>query len=375
MLSTRSETLTEHETKGELTASDDAFGLFTQSLGVGVGYAPTRELVLGARIQQGRYTDTIQGASTSRGSSSFVSLLPYVEHAIALNSSVHPFLGASIGVEHAVFEQQGSETLKRRSLVIGGSVGVRLFGGDSFSVDPALTLRIGTGTERNGDYEFDTTSVAVLLGFGLSGWLGGSPSGPPSPPAVPVAPIASPVPRNEQPPASSPARGDDPAPREEAGVLTSELALDGVALTLLGKPRAGDTRVAVRAKTSYRSLEGCHEASLWLDERRYSLVEVETTAFVEVTHSLLLRGYLDVNVLAELGEASTRVKLQLCGAMFDVPSEARARIRAYYEHFRDIAREASTTVPPGERHEAPQNPAGAAPATPPPAAPAVPRAP
>ncbi|HMR08496.1 MAG TPA: hypothetical protein PKA88_22100, partial [Polyangiaceae bacterium] len=74
-------------------ATESSAGLLASSLGVGVGYAASQSLVLGAKVQQGTTTRTLDSDTLGTYKTSGLGLSPYVELVFSPESTLQPYLG------------------------------------------------------------------------------------------------------------------------------------------------------------------------------------------------------------------------------------------------------------------------------------------
>jgi len=165
------------------SSTSSGFGLFGSGSGVGYGYFLTNQLKLGADV-------FVVHAHTGGGvlgavDSTNLSLLPRAEYVLG-GDRVRPYIAALAGYSHLWSSNDGSYTYSGQSsgFTFGGGVGAHVFLGDSWSIDPELSLQrtiqsgnsTGHGTsDPSSAYETESTShqTALLLQIGLSGWFGG----------------------------------------------------------------------------------------------------------------------------------------------------------------------------------------------------------
>lgn len=147
-----------------------------QSVTGEIGYGVGEGLVLGALVQLGGASQTIEPEGQEEQESSDFGLFlgPKIDYMFSPGQRVRPFVGAVAGISVASTENGNLET-SLTGFDLQGRVGLRAFVADGFSFDPALLVGWGTasGELDVGALSADLSASAFFVGLlvGFSGWV------------------------------------------------------------------------------------------------------------------------------------------------------------------------------------------------------------
>lgn len=370
----------------ELETTTTNAGLYAGSFGVGLAYAFSPNGVIGARLLHSSGTTNLSGDGVPAATSTRLTLLPYGEYVVTVSPTVQPFFSGSIGLQSGSSESGDVET-SNSAFVFGLSAGLHLFPTDTFSIDPYFAFYRATGSGKLGAIEVDYGSNTVLLGFSLSGWIGGD-GGVTREPAETLE-SAEPVPdaRSYEVPAE---HDPEPEPQpvaaeakltleEDGGVLSGAVALGSGQLTLLGRPTADADNIVVRIAVSGResTLKDCSTGALITGGSRYALRDMTGRLREHGSSTIVvLQGKVGSRELSAFTEGDD-ARIVLCGRMFAVHAAQRQAIGEYFEQFKSRAMTANTWSTDAPATSAEQPPASESktplPPSPPASTPAPPK--
>ncbi|MEZ4219969.1 MAG: hypothetical protein R3B13_03500 [Polyangiaceae bacterium] len=337
-----SESLTLEPKDGNLPSVDvteTSVGLFASSLGIGVGYAPSDAVVLGAKVQQGITTRTFDSDAVGNYETSQLTLLPYFEFILSPGAGFQPYLGAAAGLR--TFETtNGDVTISKGStFLVGIGAGGHGFATSDFSIDPAIGVYRVSGTETIGDSEFSHGGWAVLASFSLSGWIGATAAERRR--EEPVAfersaeespPETRPRPRPRR--AASSTRDDREAPVADAnGTITTTLKLRGATLTLTGQP-ASPSSVTLRmtALGVRKRLEECKSFVLVAGKEQSAVSDLKYAHRASGSYlTEALQGSVPSGAIAALGEAQGTAHVRACDMELTLGMPERAKMYDFFE--------------------------------------------
>ena len=354
----------------ELETTNTNAGLYAGSLGLGFGYAFNSNGVIGARLLHSSSTSNVARDALPAVSTTRFTLLPYAEYVANVSPSVQPFVAGVLGFQSGSTEAGEAET-STSAFLLGFSAGLHLFPTDAFSIDPYLAYYRAGGSVSMGSVDVDYSANAVLLGFSISGWIGGAGDG------VQASPDATPVVVTETRAYAAPA---EPAPRpaarlrmvEDDDLLTGVIALDSGQLTLLGRPESDAETIAVRVTVAadVNKIDMCRTGALLAGNHRFELRDIAGRTREHGSQTVaLLQGNVGSRELSTFTEAED-ARIVLCGRIFTLRATQREDVGQYFEQFKQLAIEAKTwekPVPPASAAPAPEAPPAAD--TPPPASP------
>jgi hypothetical protein len=372
----------------ELETTTTNAGLYAGSFGVGLAYAFSPSGVIGARLLHSSSTSNIAGDTVPATSNTHFTLLPYGEYVFMGGSTVQPFVSGSIGLQTGSSESGEIEN-SSSAFVLGFSAGLHLFPTETFSIDPYFAFYRATGSATLGSIEVDYGSSTWLLGFSISGWIGGTREGAPEaevapqPDAVAETRIyEATAAREPEPEPEPPAANEAMKLEEEGGVLSAAVALGSGQLTLIGRPMLDGRNIVVRLAVGGResALKDCSTGALISGSNRVALRDLAVRERAHGSSTIIvLQGKVSPEELSAFTEADDS-RIVLCGRIFAVHAQQRQDIGGYFEQFKTRAMEANTwgaeaARPSSEAQPAaPEAPAPSAPpastATPAPAKPA-----
>jgi hypothetical protein len=373
----------------ELETTTTNAGLYAGSFGVGLAYAFSPNGVIGARLLHSSSTSNIAGDTVPATSNTHFTLLPYGEYVFMGGSTVQPFVSGSIGLQTGSSEAGEIEN-SSSAFVLGFSAGLHLFPTDTFSIDPYFAFYRATGSATLGSIEVDYGSSTWLLGFSISGWIGGTREGAPEaedapqPDAVAETRIyEATAAREPEPEPEPPAANGAMKLEEEGGVLSAAVALGSGQLTLIGRPMVDGRNILVRLAVSGResALKDCGTGALISGGNRVALRDLAVRERAHGSSTIIvLQGKVSPEELSAFTEADDS-RIVLCGRIFAVHSQQRQDIGGYFEQFKTRAMEANTwgtaaAPPSSEAQSVPPDASEApAPSAPPATVPAPPPAP
>jgi hypothetical protein len=369
----------------ELETTNTNAGLYAGSFGVGLAYAFSPSGVFGARLLHSSSSSNIAGDTVPATSNTHFTLLPYGEYVFMGGSTVQPFVSGSIGLQTGSSESGEIEN-SSSAFVLGFSAGLHLFPTDTFSIDPYFAFYRATGSATLGSIEVDYASSTWLLGFSISGWIGGTREGAPEaaempePDAVAETRIYEATAAREPEPEPEPPAANGAMKLEEEGdVLRGAVALGSGQLTLVGRPKVDGQNIVLRLAVSGResALKDCSTGAMIAGGNRVALRELTTRERAHGSSTIIVvQGKLSPLELSSFTEADDS-RIVLCGRHFAVHSQQRQHIAAYFEQFKTRAIEANTwsaeSSPPAPEAPPAAPPESAAPVpSTPPVAPAKP---
>jgi hypothetical protein len=310
------------------TSTHSSFGLVPSALGLAAGYALTSSVMIGGKL-------AFLNDHSESGDSSTTSLLPFMDLSLG-KGRAQPTLTVLTGFRTETIEpDQGTKT-QSRAFAIGGGAGVRLFASRDFSLDPFAQGIFQTGSGEVGTFSAKFTTLSVLVGFSISGWLGEPRA---ITPAEPIDPVDDPDrPIAEQPIAS----GEDdpdifvagPAPKvSQDGTIEIHFPLAGGRLRLAGRPADDPASVVLEITMLERRdhFAKCSELALETAEATSSVDEVEQA--VAGDGAPVLRGKVKLSALTELGRASNSA-LVVCDDSFELDTQHRRFVHRFVDVFR-----------------------------------------
>lgn len=144
-------------------------------LNLGFGYAATDAIVVGATVQVGY--DTVSLEDVPDADESFLSLgfAPYFEY-LGGDGGTKPFIGATAYVRHVANTEKDSGVEETDSITMfGGGLlgGAHFFMSKGCSIDLTgrVTYGIGNGPDLGSAVDTSTSALEVLASVGVSAWI------------------------------------------------------------------------------------------------------------------------------------------------------------------------------------------------------------
>lgn len=328
----------------EFDTTNTNAGLYAGSFGLGLGYALGKNAVIGTRLIHGTNKFNSEGDTLPEASITRFSLLPYAEYVATASSTIQPFVAGTIGFQIGSNDTSGVESTTS-AFLFGLSAGLHLFATDTFSVDPHFSYYRASGTASAGTQDVDYGANVFLLGFSLSGWIGGGADVKSADSETTEAPEPEVAAVSHE--ASVPEPSSSPPPvrlelKEEGELLTGAVTLDSGQLTLLGRPTLDAENIAVRVTVRGDELKNCRAGTLIAGDQRFELRNVIGRAKEHGSMTVVvLQGTIGPQELSAFSDAEV-ARIGLCGHVITLSTAHREAIAQYYEQFRHRAVEANT---------------------------------
>jgi len=355
-----------------VTVKNTSAGILPSTLGLGLGFAPSSNVVLGMHTVFAKTTTEVDIEGVKPASGTQYSVLPSIE-LMAASGQVRPFVEARFGWRGSSTEVDGEETSTSSALVAGGGVGLHLFANDHVSIDPGFHAYFLSGSYKSGDLEMDGSGHTLMMSLALSAWLGGGRSehehDEPAPAYRHSDSSASVGNRRAE---TTP--DDIPARVDSRMVQTTISVGEQSSLFITGVPdKNGDVMLMQwRATGQPPWKRECKTLKLVLDGTDYPLSKVTHRSGGEAHGTWMgIGGQIGAHTVVALSEASES-RLVACNASLGLYS-VRKFVRDYVVRFREAATDAGTWQEPEPQPPAqPEPPPAADPTQPPTEASATP---
>lgn len=290
-----------------LTYSASSLGLFGAGLGAGYHYGVGSSVLLGAHVATARSAVEIQGTKAEQSS---LWLMPEVSILLTDRGAVRPFLTAGVGLAQSSSASDGRTLWTWTSLAAGATGGVHLFATPTFSIDPHVGAFYTSGSGDFGGDGVQRTSVVLLAGVSLSGWLGTQPS-----PRAPQDEAPGFAPEEQ---AATPSLAPPP-PRTGLVVPAGE---GGQSMRLVpGVHGTKRVRVILVHPGKQDVIRGCASMTLISGDRRVE-VAAERIRAGNTGSEQALAAYVDIGALA----GDTGIAAEACGEQWSTTPEERPKV-------------------------------------------------
>jgi hypothetical protein len=300
-----------------VTTSGTALGLPGPSVGVGLGYGVSSNVLLGARLLASSTHNKVGDIATDMTGLELLSQLEY----LFPGQAVRPCVSANLG--YKATGVSGSADTSSATFLVGPAVGLHGFVGPALSLDAGVTALFQKGTFKTGAAKFDSSGYSVLLTVAIAGWFGGSPPAP--------APVEKPSAVSNQ------AIPDDAVgPRESTFTLDLPNTAGSIHVTLREGPDkdAGRIQVIVSFLKPPERTTPCGSVAFETAGRRTELVDVRSSSGGGFGSALTTQaGTLPFDALPALADPNQDAWLEVCDQRVLILRAAKRRLERFLHAF------------------------------------------